>query len=277
MKKVIYLLFTLSFFGTEVQAQSESPYKTKFAIDAPITVVGAGLSYYGLTLLTDKEGVPEAELQKINMNVDAAIKDDVPKFDRFVAGNYSLSAKKASDYPFYASFAGPLLLLFDEDIRGNAGQTGVLYLETMAITGAFFTMAAGNTNRNRPLVYISDPNEDIEERYKRHAQNSFFAGHTAATASATFFVAKVFHDYNPDSGLRPVVWGVAAAVPAAVGYFRLKAGKHFLSDNILGYVIGSSVGILVPQLHKTSNKTGLSLTPIMYGPEKGVSLSYNIK
>ena len=65
---------------------------------------------------------------------------------------------------------------------------------------------------------------------------------------------------------------LAAAVPAVVGYNRLKAGKHFLSDNLIGYLVGSSVGILVPQLHKKGMK-GVSVVPIM-GPYNGMAATF---
>ena len=250
---------------------SGSPYRTKFAIDGPAAIVGVGVNALGLYLIQEnKHGVSDEELKAIDSDIEAA-KNKINSFDRFSAGWYSLDAKKASDYPFYGSFAAPLLLLFDKDISKKAGQVGVIYVETMALTGALFTMSVAHVERNRPLVYDEDAKNDPDhERNKKHAQNSFFAGHTAAAASATFFAAKVFHDFNPDSGMRPVVWGVAAAVPAAVGYLRLKAGKHFLSDNILGYFIGAGSGILVPQLHKSGLMDGVSIVPVA-GPYNGLA------
>jgi hypothetical protein len=42
----------------------------------------------------------------------------------------------------------------------------------------------------------------------------------------------------------------------------MEAGKHFLSDNIVGYVVGATMGIVVPQLHKTASRTGVSMLPM---------------
>ena len=74
-----------------------------------------------------------------------------------------------------------------------------------------------------------------------------------------FFAAKVFNDFNPESPLVPYIWGVSAAIPALVGYYRIVAGKHFLSDVLLGYTLGAAAGILVPELHKV-NLEGVSLS-----------------
>jgi len=265
MKPIITFLTIITLFTQSVFAQNDSPYKTSFKVDAPVIAAGMGLSYWGLTRMQDKEGLTEAEAMQLSI-------DDVNGFDRFGAGNYSLSAKKASDIPFYGSFASPLLLLLNEDVRSNSGQVAVLYLETMAITGALFTMVNGSVRRSRPLTYSTEA--PLDEKVEANTQNSFYAGHTSATAAATFFAAKIFHDFNPDSPARPYVWAAAAAVPATVGYLRLKAGKHFLSDNILGYFVGASVGILVPQLHKKTNNTNVSIFPVSAPGYNGAALTY---
>lgn len=102
----------------------------------------------------------------------------------------------------------------------------------------------------------------------------FFAGHTAATAAATFFMAKVFADFNPGSKAKPYVWAFAAAVPGVVGYLRYKAGMHFLSDNILGYLIGAGAGILVPQFHKVKAMRNVSFAPAVGTGSNGLAVTY---
>lgn len=95
--------------------------------------------------------------------------------------------------------------------------------------------------RSRPLVY--NTSLPLGDRQDKDAQRSFFAGLTIATASVTFFAAKVFNDFNPDSKLKTCVWTTTAFVPVVVVYQRLRAGKHFLTDNILGYAVGAGLGI----------------------------------
>ena len=102
-------------------------------------------------------------------------------------------------------------------------------------------------------------------------------GNTAATAAATFYMAKVFNDFNPTSKAKPYVWAFAASVPALVGYLRYKAGMHFLTDNLLGYAIGAGAGILVPQFHKIKRLRNVSFVPYGGVSDKGISLIYHIK
>ena len=267
MKRILTVFTLLTFLaGNSFGQDTDSPYRTSLKVDAPIIAAGMGLSYYGLTIMQDKEGLTEEEALLQNKN-------EVNRFDRFSAGWHSESAKKTSDIPFYGSFAlAPALMLFNDNIRGKAGQVFVLYVETMAITGAFFTMTNGLVPRDRPLTY--SPEVPLSDKTRANAQNSFYAGHTAAAASATFFAAKIFHDFHPDSPARPYVWAAAAALPAGVGYLRLRAGKHFLSDNMLGYAMGAAAGILVPQLHKKTNTTNISLIPVSGRDYSGALLTY---
>jgi membrane-associated phospholipid phosphatase len=108
---------------------------------------------------------------------------------------------------------------------------------------------------------VYNTNESLDRRLNASGQRSFFSGHTSVTATATFFVAKVYQDFNPNSPGLPYIWAGAITLPAAVGALRIEAGQHFLTDVLLGYVIGASVGYFVPELHKKRNKS-LSLTPI---------------
>ncbi|MGI4760963.1 MAG: phosphatase PAP2 family protein [Janthinobacterium lividum] len=236
-----------------VAQQSPAPYRTRFAVDAPIIAGELAISGFGLYRSMQRDGLTNAELAALNKN-------DVPKFDRFSAGYYSESAQTTSDLLCYPTLViAPGLLALSPAIRSHYGQTLVLYVQTVLAADALFTTSIGNIARYRPFLYGT---QGGDLRNGHIATNSFFAGHTAHTAAATFFAAKVFHDYNPDSPARPYVWGAAAVVPVAVAYFRIEAGKHFLSDNIVGYAVGAAVGVVVPQLHKVAAGRGVSLVPL---------------
>ena len=270
-------LFVLILVNFQITAQtyslqretSTSPYELNWAIDGPWIGTGLGLTIYGTTLISDKDRLPESELATLDKN-------DVMALDRWAAGNYDEDLDRISYIPFYAAFGTPLLLLLGEDERHNAGQIAVLYLETMATTGALYTMTAGLVDKSRPYVYNADL--PTEERTNKGAQRSFFAGHVAATGSATFFFAKVFHDFNPGHWARPYIWTAAALVPAWVGYLRIQSGHHFLSDTIVGYIVGMASGILIPELHKKRDRDinfSTSVGRDLMGRQfQGIKLSY---
>ncbi|MCC9137050.1 phosphatase PAP2 family protein [Pontibacter silvestris] len=265
MKKILTCWLLLSCFLQQAgwcQAPVSS-YKTSWLRDGAITVAGISAAAVGSSILTNKEKLTEEDLVGLSKN-------DVVWFDRFSAGNHSSKAEQVSDVFFYGSFVTPMLLLFDDKIKQDAPQVYLLYAEAMSIAGGIYSLTAGLTNRKRPNVYAVDAPLDV--RLHKYARNSFYGGHTAATATATFFLAKVFHDFNPGSPAEPFIWAAAAAVPVTVGYLRMRAGKHFLSDNLVGYAIGASIGILVPELHKRSSK--VSLTPASTGMYNGMAITY---
>ena len=246
LKSYILFFLLISFnYNLYSQQTNDSPYETNLLKDGIWIATGIGLNVAGVMLIQNKPGLTEAELNALS-------KDDIWGVDRWAAGNYSEKANSDSYIPMFTSFALPLALMLNQNERSHAGQISVLFIESMATTGALFSITAGLVQKSRPLVY--NTSIPAEERMDNDEQRSFYAGHTAATASATFFAAKVFNDFNPDSPWKPVVWGVAAAIPATVGYLRIRSGKHFLTDNLIGYAMGAASGIIIPEIHKKHNK-----------------------
>jgi membrane-associated phospholipid phosphatase len=250
--------------GTD--AKRPSPYTVRYKRDIPINLGLIGLNVLGVQLVNNKKDITPAELA-------TKTRDKVPFFDRGNIGYFDEDIDKASYTGFYASFAWPVvMMLADGDQTRHIGQVLTMYIQTMAVTGALFSITAGLVERSRPLVY--GENTPIGRRLSNNSQRSFYAGHTAATAASSFFTAKVFSDMNPDSKLKPVVWVVAAGLPALVGYQRYKSGQHFLSDNIIGYGIGAAAGILIPKWHKTKKSNNMSILPA-FGPNyQGMAMVY---
>ncbi len=164
-------------------------------------------------------------------------------------------------------------------MNDHAGQVMGMYIQSMATTSALFTVSAGLTNRARPYVYNTETPED--QVRKTSATRSFYSGHVASTATATFFAAKVFSDFNPDSKLKPYLWGAAITLPAAVGYLRIEAGQHFLTDVVLGYALGAISGYYIPEMHRIKENTGFGFNPVLGttftgDTYQGIGISYNL-
>lgn len=243
-----------------------SPYTIHWKKDIPINIGLIGLNVLGLQLVNNKKDLTEAELA-------TRTRDKVPFFDRGNLGYFNERIDKASYTGFYASFAWPVvMMLADGDQTRHIGQVLDMYIQTMAVTGAVFSITAGLVERSRPLVY--GENTPMGRRLSNNSQRSFFAGHTAATAASSFFTAKVFSDMNPDSKLKPFVWIIAAGLPAVVGYQRYKSGQHFLSDNIVGYGVGAAAGLLIPKWHKTKAAQKMTILPTVGQGYQGMAILY---
>ena len=247
----------LQSFGksTFAQQKSTSPYEWNWVRDGIWTGAALGASAYGLILIKNKDDLPIAERQKF-LN-EESLQKEIEKLnflDQWVAGKHNESANSISDIPFAISFVAPFALLFDDEINDQTGQYIGLYIESLATTAALYTITAGLVDRSRPYVYDNSGDTGEDRRFKNNGQRSFYSGHVAATATATFFAAKAYSDFNPDANGKAFVWAGAAVLPAAVGVFRMEAGQHFLTDVLLGYVLGAGTGILIPELHKTKNE-----------------------
>jgi membrane-associated phospholipid phosphatase len=259
---------TVTGYAANSGEKRPTPYTIYWKRDIPINIALIGVNLLGVKLVNDKKDLTMAELA-------TRTRDKVPFFDRGNVGYFDESIDKASYIPFYVSFAWPaVMMVADGDQTRHIGQVLDMYLQTMAVTGAMFTLTDGLVNRSRPLVYGADV--PLDRRLSNNSQRSFYAGHTAATAASSFFTAKVFSDMNPDSKLKPFIWGAAAALPAVVGYMRYKSGQHFLSDNVVGYVLGAATGILIPQWHKTKKSDKMTILPTFAPNNQGVAILYKL-
>jgi membrane-associated phospholipid phosphatase len=246
-----------------------SPYHTSFVGDGITVAATVGTTLLGYTLIKNKDDLTMAQLA-------TKTKSSLPFFDRFVAGNYSARANKDSYILFDASYAIPVAAaLINGKERSKFGQVMVMYLETVGITGAMYTLTAGLVYRSRPFVY--GDKAPLEKRLDKGGQRSFYGGHVATTAATTFFTAKVFHDFNPDSKLTPYLYTGAGALTALMAYERMRSGYHFFSDCVLSGAIGAVTGIVVPHLHKKKSFKSVSISPFYQEDAKGLSIVYHFK
>lgn len=239
-------------------------YKLKPAVDVPLTAVTMGWSLYAFTKIYSKDPSTPAQIQALNKN-------DLAPINRAGADNYSLKAQNISDYLFYGSMPLPIVLLLDKKIRKDAGKIGFLFLETMSVTGVLYTSSVYFKDKYRPYAY--NPNVPLDERIAGGAKNSFFAGHPALVGTSTFFMAKVYADYHPESKIKWLMYTAASLATVTTGYLRYKGGMHHLTDVFIGTAIGPLIGILVPHFHKVKNgkEPSVSLMPY-YGNEKGIAM-----
>lgn len=247
-----------------IVGQNTSPYHTDFITDGSIIIGSAGINALGLLLIKNKKPLTNDKLDQLN-------KEDIWFVDRWSAGNYDEEASTRSDIPLYTSLAIPFLFSLNKETRTHGGQLSVMYVEAVSLSLATFTMSSALVEKSRPKVY--NTTLSLDERLESNNQRSFFSGHVVAAAASTFFAAQVYADFFPDSKAKPYIWAGAAILPAIVGYYRVKGGNHFLSDIIVGYVIGAASGILVPYLHKRTN-TNLKITPEIGIQYQGLGIHY---
>ena len=242
-------------------------YKLKAAVDIPLFIVGAGWSGYAFTEIYSKDRSTEDQILSLDNN-------DINRFDRWAVRPYSEDLGTASNYIFYGAMALPLLFLPAKETRKDFFKLSFLYLEAMSVTGLLYTGSVYFTDRYRPYAYSDET--DMTWRTRGGAKNSFYAGHVALVATSTFFMAKVYADYHPESKAKWIFYSGAGLATGTMAYLRHRGGFHFPTDILLGITQGTLTGILVPHFHKRPliKNPNVRITPYINGESNGFALTY---
>lgn len=256
-------------FPGKAIAHNQEVYKLRAASDIPVTAIGTGWSLYAFTKIYSKDKSSEEKILSLDKN-------DIPSFDRHGADVYHPKASEVANTLFYGSMPLPVLLMLDKEVRKDALKIAILYLESMAVTGLLYTGSVYLNDRYRPYAY--NPNVAMSQRTRGGAKNSFFAGHVALVGTSTFFIAKVLNDYHPGSKVKWLPFTLAGLATGTTAYLRYRGGQHFLSDIILGAVVGTLSGILVPHVHKNKDITDrrLSFTASYTGDTPQFGIVYRL-
>lgn len=229
------------FCGFLNQGIAQSPYQFNWKTDGSLLAFGGVASGLGIHFRSTLPLLTPADLEVLNKN-------DINSFDRIATKYYSPAAHNASDVFWYGSHAFSLLFLTNKRTRQDFSKIAGMYGEVFLLNSGLTVLTKTTFRRTRPFVY--NPEAPLDKKFTKTARSSFVSGHTSMTAANSFFAAKVFSDYFPDSKWKPAIWTAAAIIPGITGYLRVRAGKHYPTDTIAGYALGAAIGVLIPQLHK---------------------------
>ena len=245
----LFWLVYLGLWGGSLMAQTGQPLPRVYAYTWPAEAawLGGGLALNGTYFYLHKRTVVFTEA-----DIAALDASRIGAFDRSALRQWSPRAARWSDGLMGLAILSPAALLASRAGRSEWGGLGLMAFQTFSLATGITNVIKVSAKRTRPFNYNADA--PLELKMKRDARYSYPSGHSSATAAMSFFAAKTFHDLHPQHRLRPWVWTGAVVLPATVGWLRWKAGKHFPSDIISGYVVGALVGILVPELHRRVNR-----------------------
>lgn len=177
--------------------------------------------------------------------------DRIWGIDRYSTRHLSLPADEFTDKLLVTSFASPFLLLLDQPGRDNFDDMALVVFQGALINSGLINLTKVLAKRPRPYNY--NPDAPLDTKLRKSSRYSFFSGHVATSAYFSFTTARLYSDLYPDSRARPLVWATAAVIPAAVAYGRMRAGRHFFTDVLVGFVAGTAIALTVPSLHKVGN------------------------
>lgn len=251
-------------------------YRMNYWFSAGLSIVATAANIYAIpNVIKNKPDLTDAELQSLN-------RSQFSSFDRWALDQNPADREKYyeySDYVLPAIVVSAGFLAIDKKIRHDWGRVLMMYYEMHAVTFSIYNFSffgPSFQNKLRPIVYY-DQYYTAEERRGGNQRNSLYSGHVASSAASTFFMAKVYSDYHPELKRKKyLLYALASLPPLAEGYLRVKALAHFPTDIMVGFIIGATIGIATPELHKFHDRNfhiGLTTTPV--GP--GLSLNWQPK
>lgn len=239
----------LLLFG--ISGLAQNPYRLSTGVDAPTVITG--FTFYTTSfILHGKSPIPDEPTDFLQRSPDAF--NFIDRIDPKVSLRYERSAHRTSNVFLYGSAGLPILapLLAGDASRTKMGTSLVIVLEGVLANAALTNLTKELARRPRPYTFGNVPQDVIRksELYTRNSLRSFFSGHTSIVASNSFLAAKMLNDFYPDSRMKPAIWATAVALPAITGYLRVRAGKHFVSDVLVGFIAGAAIGWVIPELHR---------------------------
>lgn len=237
---IFYLVLAL-LLGQVLPGQGLTPYAPSDGTNA--VLFGLGGSLTTTSIMLDRRVSPLTE-----EDVNLLEFDRIPGIDRYSTRFISLKADEFTDKLLLASFASPFFLLLDRPARQNFDNVALIVAQGALINSGLINLTKVLVRRPRPYNYNLDA--PLDTKLSKSAQYSFFSGHAATTAYFSITAARLYNDLHPNSNAGPYVWVGAALLPAAVSYGRMRAGRHFFTDVLVGSVVGTVIALVVPSLHR---------------------------
>jgi membrane-associated phospholipid phosphatase len=125
-------------------------------------------------------------------------------------------------------------------------QDAVIIVQSAALSAVSTQVVKFIAGRERPFVHALSEEERPLTRHPTDNNLSFYSGHT----SLAFSLVTAAGTVSRLRGYRHtwVIWAVGLPAATSVGLLRMAAGKHYLTDVLVGAAAGSLFGVGVPLL-----------------------------
>lgn len=220
-----------------VYSQSTYQYKGKYDIG----LIATGGSVFGASLILQKKVKPlrEADIQQLSPL-------QVNRFDRPACFNWNPSIARLSDGVAAGSCLMYVYFAFDSRTKTDLSAIGITAFQSAMLTQSL-SNAFKLTKRTRPFVYGDQA--PMLKKTERDGRFSFYSAHTGTVSSLCFSFAFAHKTYMSNGQYNAGIWTGAILIPAIQGYLRVKAGKHFPTDVIAGYLSGFVSSYLMHRMH----------------------------
>jgi membrane-associated phospholipid phosphatase len=210
--------------------------------DAAVTAGGATL-WIGSELLKPQLAPSHCRWCSANA-VDSGVRDALVWRDTGTAATLS-DVTGFILTPVAALGLNALASAHDSALR-NVGQDTLFIVEAGIIAADVTQLTKFLVGRERPAVHALPQDEKARTRHPADNNVSFFSGHT----SEAFALATAAGTVGTMRGYRwaPLAWIVGGAAATTTAYLRIAADRHWLTDVVVGAIVGAGIGFAVPYL-----------------------------
>jgi membrane-associated phospholipid phosphatase len=165
--------------------------------------------------------------------------------DISLRGRQSTGAARTSDSLIAVTIATPVAAALGKGISPRFLNTGIVYGETLSANLLLNSLSKFLFRRPRPYTYrYMDDSAADDDWYV-----SFYSGHSSTAFSTAVSGSYLFAESAPNRASRVAMWGAELTLASATAMLRVRAGKHYYSDVVVGMLMGVGLGIGVPVLH----------------------------
>ncbi|MFA6505262.1 MAG: phosphatase PAP2 family protein [Treponemataceae bacterium] len=172
---------------------------------------------------------------------------------------YNKTIDRIGDISQFAAIAA-LPLLLDSITANEAATVAVMYAES-----ALWAFALKDTLKaafGRPRPYLSRADTPTELLSDDDRYFSFPSGHATFSFMTASFATYIYSRGNTSAASKWVLGAGVYALAIGTSALRVGGGVHYTADVLVGALLGSAIGIIVPALHElTTENWKISLAP----------------
>jgi membrane-associated phospholipid phosphatase len=165
--------------------------------------------------------------------------------DASLRGRESTGAARLSDSLIAVTIASPVAAGLGQGVSPRFLNAGVVYAQTLSANLLLTGLTKAIARRPRPYTYrYLDDSRANDDWYV-----AFYSGHASTAFASAVAGSYLFAESAPNRASRVAMWGAELTLASTTAMLRVRAGKHYYSDVLLGMLMGVGVGIGVPVLH----------------------------